>query len=354
MLHKMLRSESIFDLHKSTNTCPRIINKDSVNSIEFALRTSMSDIKLFRLNVTTQVEELTGKFAKLEKDLQILVEQQMETFLGVRFLATEYTTSNKGRIDSLGLDENGCPVIIEYKRHANENVINQGLFYLNWLLDHKADFQLLVMKVLDTDAAESIEWSGARLICIASDFNKYDEHAIQLIDRNIELMRYKYFSDDLLLLELVNSQSSNSSLAKPKDITSIANGTKPSSTKKSNNDWTHIKAKEQASAELTKVYDAIGEYCESLGDEVIRKELKLYTAYKRIRNFISICIDPQKDARVTLWLKVEPSSIKIEKNFTRDVTNIGHWGTGDLEVSIRSIDDFEKAKPLIEQSYLGS
>ena len=52
---------------------------------------------------------------------------------------------HRGRIDTLGLDENGCPVIVEYKRHNNENVINQGLFYPDWLFDHKADFRLLVI-----------------------------------------------------------------------------------------------------------------------------------------------------------------------------------------------------------------
>ncbi|MFT5716413.1 MAG: putative transport protein [Oleiphilaceae bacterium] len=315
----------------------------------------MSDIKLFRLEQkNSDVVELTSQFAKLERDLQQLVEKHMETFLGVRFLASEYTTSNKGRIDSLGLDENGCPVIIEYKRHSNENVINQGLFYLNWLLDHKAEFQLLVMKVLGNDIADKLEWNGARLICIASDFNKYDEHAIQLIDRNIELMRYKYFSDDLLLFELVNAQTSYGGLSKSKDINHVTNESKVTSNKKQNDEWTHDKAKAQASDELMKVYDAICEYCENLGDDVIRKELKLYTAFKRIKNFISICIDPQKDARVVVWLKVDPSTVKIEKNFSRDVTNIGHWGTGDLEVLIRTLEDIEKAKPLIQLSFEGN
>jgi RecB family endonuclease NucS len=56
----------------------------------------------------------------------------------VRFLASEHATGrvHGGRIDTLGLDENHAPVIIEYKRAINENVINQGLFYLDWLLDH--------------------------------------------------------------------------------------------------------------------------------------------------------------------------------------------------------------------------
>lgn len=92
----------------------------------------MSDIKLFRTNNGT-VEELKGTSAALEKSLQTLIEQHLEAFLGIRFLASEHSTGkvNSGRIDTLGIDENGCPVIIEYKRALNENVINQGLFYLD-------------------------------------------------------------------------------------------------------------------------------------------------------------------------------------------------------------------------------
>jgi predicted transport protein len=306
----------------------------------------MSDIKLFRLDQkNTAVVELTSQFAKLERDLQQLVEKHMETFLGVRFLASEYTTSNKGRIDSLGLDENGCPVIIEYKRHSNENVINQGLFYLNWFLDHKADFQLLAMKVLGNDIAETIEWSGARLICIASDFNKYDEHAIQLIDRNIELMRYKYFSDDLLLLELVNTQSAQSKYHPKTESSSSTSSSK-------NNDKSHADSLAIASPMLLQLYNAVCDYCDSLGDDAQRKELKLYTAFKRIKNFISILVLPQqKDERINLYLKVDPSSIELQNGFSHDVTNKGHWGTGNLEVVLRTPLDLEKAKSLIQTSF---
>ena len=211
----------------------------------------MSDIKLFR-TLPESVEELTPKSAKLERELQKQIEANMDTFLSIRFLATEFSTSNGGRIDSLGLDENGCPVIIEYKRHSNENVINQGLFYLDWLLDHKADFKLLVMSVLGNDVADTIEWSGARLVCIASDFNRYDEYAIKQIDRNIELMRYKYFSNDLLLLELVNTQiSSKPTTQEPVAAISIQTETKKSST----NDWTLEKAKTQCGEQLLSLFD---------------------------------------------------------------------------------------------------
>src|SRR5437879_8828620 len=136
----------------------------------------MSDLKLFRLDGTA-VTELRSASVAVEKSLQTLLEQHLPVFLGVRFLASEYSTgkTHGGRIDTLGIDEDGSPVIIEYKRAVNENVINQGLFYLDWLMDHKGEFELHVLKKLGKEAADSIDWSDPSMLCIASAFNKYDE-----------------------------------------------------------------------------------------------------------------------------------------------------------------------------------
>jgi len=317
----------------------------------------MSDIKLF--SQTGEVfTELTGSFASLESNLQKQIESNMSTFLGVQFLASEYDTgkTHKGRIDSLGLDENGCPVIIEYKRSKNENVINQGLFYLDWLLDHQAEFQLLVMKQLGNELAETIEWSGTRLICIAADFNKYDEHAVQQIDRNIELMRYRYFGEELLLLELVNAKTASSSFTialKSSPRVSSDKAVKPEGrTPRTRKDF-HENRIAAASPELIKLYELICDYAQSLGDEVQRKELKFYTAFKRIRNFLSVQVwAPVQDPTILLYLSLNPKDIELREGFTSDFTDKGHWGTGDLEVRIRNIGDLEKAKDLIEMSYL--
>ena len=313
----------------------------------------MSDIKLFSIGSDTATE-LAGSSALLEKDLQNQIESQMETFLGVRFLASEYSTgkTHKGRIDSLGLDENNCPVIIEYKRHSNENVMNQGLFYLDWLLDHQAEFQLLVMKQLDKDLTEGIEWSGTRLICIAADFNRYDEHAVQQINRNIELMRYRYFGKDLLLLELVNVQTADAATTKSQ-LTPIGGGKASASANKNKpTDKTHEERLAESSAELLSLYNQVCEYASGLGDEVQRKDLKLYTAFKRIKNFLSIVVMPgNKDPRLQLYLKLNPAEIELQEGFSRDVTEIGHWGTGNLELNLRSDADLEKTFALILKSY---
>jgi predicted transport protein len=285
----------------------------------------MSQIKVFKLG-QSEVAELPSQTAKLERDLQFQVEQNMETFLGIRFLATEFTTSNGGRIDSLGIDEDGCPVILEYKRHINENVINQGLFYYDWLIDHKAEFQLLVLQRFGNKVSDEIEWDGARLVCIASDFTKFDEHAIKQIDKNIELMRYKYFGDDLLMFELINSQTSK----KQKKTFSLRPSAPNNESAKPKQYKDNQERLESASASLTQLYKMICDYCESLGDDIQKKDLKQYTAFKRIKNFVTLHVLPQqKDERVVMYLNLKPASEELKKGFTHDVTGKGHWGTGD-------------------------
>ena len=162
----------------------------------------MADIKLF--NISGKVKEYQSSTVNLEKDLQTVIENNMSAFFGVTFLASEYRTTDGGRMDSIGIDENHCPVIFEYKRSMKENVINQGLFYLNWLLDHKDSFKVLVINNLGLTFADKIDWTMPRVICIASDFTKYDESAIKQMNRNISLIRYKKFGKDLLMFEQIN------------------------------------------------------------------------------------------------------------------------------------------------------
>jgi len=296
----------------------------------------MSDIKVFKL-VGTNITELTGQSVSVEKSLQTLIERHLETFLGVRFLSSEYPTgkTHGGRIDTLGIDENGCPVIIEYKRATNENVINQGLFYLDWLMDHKAEFKLRVLETYDKKTADAIEWSTPRLLCIAGDFTRYDEHAVQQINRNIELIRYRKYGDELLLLELVNATTAPAPVEPGK-----------------NRYRTVTEYLDQASPTLKDLYGELEAFLLALGDDIQKKVLRFYIAFKRIKNFACVEIHPQSH-KILVYVKVSPDSLdlKANKGFIRDVRKIGHFGTGDLEITIGSHDDLEKAKHLLVKSY---
>ncbi len=302
----------------------------------------MSDIKLFR-TIGSTVEELEGHSVALEKSLQTLIESQLDVFLGIRFLATEYRTgkTHRGRIDTLGIDENGCPCIIEYKRSSNENVINQGLYYLDWLLDHQAEFERLVQTKYGQEIAGHIEWQRTRLICIAGNFTKYDEHAVNQINRNIELLRYVRFDSDLLLLELVNAV-----VATDGDDPTDGSGRRRPRT----NDRTVSDQLAQANSTLNDLYEALRATLNSFGDDVQEKQLKRYVAFKRIKNFASVEIQPNQE-RLIVYVKVDPDSIPLTDGFTRDVRQIGHWGTGGLEITLGSLEDLAKATPYLERSY---
>lgn len=295
----------------------------------------MAEIKLFSLN--EGVKECTSSEVVLEKELQTLIEQNMEIFFGVRFLKSEYVVTN-GRMDSIGIDENNSPVIFEYKRSQNENVINQGLFYLDWLLDHKADFKLLVIDKLGKEAADNIDWSVPCVICVAHDFTKYDMHAVNQMQRNIKLVSYRRYDNGMLLLEHLTTP-----ILKPiMENMGDENGTKNSTQK------THLEKLAAISENMKNLYHSICDFIESLGDDIVSNQLKLYLAYKKVQNMVCIEI---YNKQIILFLKINPDTVKLENGFTRDMRSIGHYGTGDLQIMIKNAADFERAKPLLERAY---
>ncbi|MBP3619856.1 MAG: DUF91 domain-containing protein [Clostridia bacterium] len=291
----------------------------------------MAELKLFKLN--NEVKELKSSSATIEKELQNIIEKNMFEFFGVRFLQSEYRIDN-GRMDSIGIDENNCPVIFEYKCHSNENVINQGLFYLNWLLEHKANFKLLVIEKLGIKAAEEIDWSMPRVICIAGDFNKYDEEAIKQINRNVSLIRYKKFENDLLLFELLNTNT----VAPLQDEKEVS---------KKQLNKTFSEQYKSAPEKLKKIYDNLKDYIFSLGDDISENTLVLYTAFKKIKNFVTVEIYQTK---ILINFRLNPDNYELTESL-RDVRNIGHWGCGDLQLTIKSEEEAELAKNLIKDAY---
>lgn len=295
----------------------------------------MADFKLF--SIKSDVVELPSSQVALEKELQTLLEKNMSTFFGVTFLRSEYKITN-GRMDSIGIDENNCPVIFEYKRSVNENVINQGLFYLDWLLDHKADFKLLVMEVLGAEKAELIDWSMPCVICIANDFTKFDEHAVNQMQRNIKLVKYRKYGNELIAFEFLNAPQ----------IQPIAEAEPVQQSKKSKGDKTFRQRLEETSEKNQNIYYSLHDYILSLGDGVSENQLKLYVAFKKVKNII--CVEVYQ-SYVLLHLHLDPDTVELKTDFIEDVRTKGHWGTGDLRIFLKSMDDFEKIKFLLDRAY---
>jgi len=302
----------------------------------------MSDLKLFR-TTPSGVAELPGGAMALEKSLQTLFEANLEALLGVRFLASEFVTTEGGRMDTLGIDENNAPVVIEYKRSSNENVINQGLFYLDWLMSHRKDFEWLVMERLGKEVADGVDWSGSRLICVAGDFGRYDEHAVKQMNRTIALVRYRRYADDLLLLEQLTATSAKQPLASA----SATNVATPTAGKKYKTITQQIA---EAPPAVLDLYHAVAAYLEALGDDVQIRTTDQYVAFRRMKNIACVEVRNQL-GKLLIYLRVNPDTVVLEPGFARDVRGIGHFGTGDLELTIQSASDIEKSKALFEAAY---
>ncbi|MFF8643957.1 DUF5655 domain-containing protein [Streptomyces sp. NPDC015345] len=291
----------------------------------------MAVLKLFK--TAGGVQEVSAHLAEVEADVQDLVEAHMEAMLGVTFLASEYVIDcvDGGRIDSLGLDENGAPVIVEYKRGTDEGVINQGLYCMAWLTNHKDAFRNLVRDRLGVAAASQILWSAPRLICVAGDFTRYDAHAVREHRRSIDLVRYRYFGSDHFGLETVASVTGH-----------------PAPAKRVRRRAAGVAARNQDGA-MAELAQAVDEVLVGLGDGVTRAQRKQYRAYRRLRNFASVC--PPQQTKLLVYLKADPKEVDLVPDFTRDVTGLGHHGTGDLELQLRTERDLERAGDLLRLSY---
>lgn len=298
---------------------------------------------LFKID-KTRVHKLLSTSVNKERDLQKLFEDNLETILDITFLAHEYSTSFGGRIDTLGIDANGAPVIIEYKKTQNDNVINQGLSYLRWLLDHKADFEKLLG---DTKSTPSIDWDSPRVICVAESYNKFDIDTADILPINIELLRYRIYENSLLIVEP----------EKYEKVSISTNGITKKSTKEKTKQATlqqsytiqdHLSNASDAAREI---YEAIHEFIMSLDETIKVEPKKYYIAYKLTTNFVDVSVMMGKYAFVKLFLNVPSGKLNDPHGLARDVSNIGKWGNGDYEIKVDNLSSITKVFDLIKQSY---
>src|SRR3990170_6250631 len=132
---------------------------------------------------------------KNEKELQSLVEKNLEEFFGLTFVETEFTVPTF-RIDTVAFDnESKALVIIEYKESEDYSVIDQGYSYLNLLLSHKGDFQLALERKLNKRV--EVDWTQSRIIFIAKSFNEYQLGALAQ-NLPFELWKYAFYDGGII------------------------------------------------------------------------------------------------------------------------------------------------------------
>ena len=291
---------------------------------------------------------------KLEKDLQKLVEDNLETIFNCRLIATEFSTGNihSGRIDSLAISEDNNPVIIEYKKVASSDLINQSLYYLHWIKDHKGDFQIAANKAVGKNV--DVDWSDIRVICLAPEYKKYDLHAVQVMGANIELWQYKIYENGIFNVEEVYKRTSSSITSNQetngfngKNPIMVEAGKKAALTRKIAS-YTIEEHFEGLSEDMQGLFNSVRDLVIDLDGSIEEAPKKKYIAYKTSQNFA--CLQASKN-RIIVYLKLDPSQINPIPKQGRDVREIGHFGTGDFELVIKDLKDFEETKHFIIEAY---
>ena len=291
----------------------------------------------FEGNCLRSVEQMNFS---IEKELQTLIEKNLETVFNCRFVASEFSTGilHEGRIDSLALSEENNPVIVEYKKVESSKLINQSLYYLHWIQDHKGDFEIAVRRALGD---VKVDWTAIRVICIAPNYSKYDLHAVQVMGASIELWKYRLFKNNSLYLEEI-FQATRTSTSTQADDNNGAPRTRVAATYTFEE---HLKGKP---ASIQALMHSVREYVVGLDpafEEVPKKE---YVAYKISKNIV--CME-SRNKNIKLFLKLVHRDIESPPSGYRDVTDIGHHGTGNTEFTVSTQKEFEQVKQFIELAY---
>ena len=299
---------------------------------------------LFTISKTTLSAVNLTKFDR-EKELQKLIESNLEQVFGCRFIATEFPTGevHAGRIDTLALSEENNPVIIEYKKKMSPNLINQSLFYLAWIQDHRGDFEIVAQKTLGNQV--QVDWSDIRVICIAPDYKKYDLHAVQVMGANLELWTYQLFANNSLYLEKALQESTATSSAN--DFKELTAGQKAALSRKTGS-YTVEQHFENKPTDIQDLARAIQEFVVGLDSTIEEVPKKFYIAYKLSKNFICMRI---QQGKIKINAGLDPKKVDAPKQLSPKDATGDHYGTCNLELSIKNLKDLELAKPLLERAY---
>ncbi len=291
-----------------------------------------------------KLERISEVGFKLERDIQRLTEDNLNIIFGLDFVCTEFQL-NDLRIDSLAFDnETNSFVIIEFKRDKNFSVIDQGYAYLAMLLKYKADFILEYNEQKDIILRKNdVDWSQSRVMFIAPQFTKYQQKAIEFKDLPIELWEISKYSNETILFNQLKSPDTAESIITVSSGSNVIQ--KVSSEVKI---YTEEELLKSANEELKELYNDLKIRILGLSDNIEIKPLKIYLAFKSDRNFVSI--EFMKNS-IKLWLNMSIGTLDDPKMMARDVSNIGHHGNGDYEISLTQDDDLDYLMTLIKQSF---
>jgi predicted transport protein len=294
------------------------------------------------LNTNNKLKEVEERAFKLERDIQRMFEDNLDTIMQLTLVKSEFTIKNK-RIDTLAYDmQSNAFIIIEYKRDRNLSVVDQGFTYLSLMLENKADFIVEYNESLKKNLKrDDIDWSQTRVAFVSTAFTDNQILATNFKDIAIELWEVKQFENNIISVTPIKKTRAAESI---KAITQQNQALRKVSDEiKVYTEDEHIA---RASDEIEELYVKFRDAILNLADGIEVKPLKQYIAFKKDTNIV--CMNIQKK-QIRMWIGAKYGTLNDAKEIAKDVRNTGHWGTGDYEVAVDNDKDLEYIMSLIKQ-----
>ena len=294
---------------------------------------------------TIQQENVSQKY--LEKDIQRMTEDNLVEIFGLKFIETEFTVDNL-RIDTLAFDnENNSFVIIEYKKIKSDSVADQGLAYLSLMLKNKEAF---ILKFIEKNGGgiPKIDWSQSRVILISPKFTEYQLRASEYTTENfpVELYEFRKYGD------IVEYSPKGKKIGKSRKgtIDSVKNSEDEKTVLNEIVRYSEDDLVAKGADFIQEFYWELKDFAENISPEIQSEVKKMYIRFKLDKRTIFSFIIRKN----SLILNVNVKYTEFENgNYPeiRDMSNVGHWATGECEMKIDNIDQLDSAKEIMKLSY---
>ena len=299
-------------------------------------------MKLYTLKNSNSITDLKEIPFKLEREIQNIFENNLEDLMGLQLVKSEFSIKNK-RIDTLAFDKQSQAfIIIEYKRDKNYSVVDQGLTYLNIMLQNRAEFILTYNETLNEVLhSKDVDWTQSRVAFVSPSFTENQISASDFKDLGIELWEVKQFENNILSVNSIKKSSAAQSI-KPL----LENNESFKEVKENIKVYTEEDHYKNGSDVTIELYEKFKSSILNLADNIEVLPQKFYIAFKKGSNITDI--EMQKKA-LKIFINAKFGSINDPKNIAKDVSNIGHRGNGEYQIQIENDNDLEYIMSLIKQ-----
>jgi predicted transport protein len=291
-----------------------------------------------------QLELIKENPFKYERDIQAIVESNLNSLFGLQFVRGEYQLGTL-RMDTLAYDtDSKAFVIIEFKKGANFSVVDQGMSYLGLMLNNKAEFILEYNERCNGSLKrDDVDWSQSRVLFISPSFTTFQLEAINFKDLPIELWEVRRYSNNTVRLDQHKPAASVASIktvSKKSDVVEAISREVKTYTEEG-----HLKIAQPNIAEL---YSRFRELVLSISPDISIKPMKKYITFRTRTNVTDVVV-LQKSLKI--FLNLPKGKLEDSKKLARDIAEIGHWGNGDYQIQFNTDDDLEYIISLVRQSF---